>query len=152
MFIILQFYLEVTGLFVHREICDINGAPCYHNCGHNLVYFAIWLEGYSCIQEELSRVAAVKYQEMTNLTLVTRWGWFLFLFIGGSLGSPQWLVLAFCPTILGGGGDLSIVVLLKKKYSFSGADNVKCEDTQTLLDGLKIELYTAIGAGDGKTF
>ena len=45
--------------------------------------------------------------------------------IGGSLESPEWLFLVFCPKIVGGGGDLQIVILLKKKCSFSGADNVR---------------------------
>ena len=44
---------------------------------------------------------------------------------GGSLESPWWLLLAFCPKILGGGGDLQIVILLKKECCFSGADNVR---------------------------
>ena len=50
---------------------------------------------------------------------------FVLEFIGGSLESPQWLPLAFCPRIMGSGGDLQIVNLLEKECSFSGADNVR---------------------------
>ena len=35
-----------------------------------------------------------------------------FFVIGGSLESPYWLLLAFCPKILGGGGDLQMICLL----------------------------------------
>ena len=52
----------------------------------------------------------------------------------------------FYPKILGGGGDLQIVVLRKKECSFNGADNVRWWDTQTLLEVKKI------GSGDAKTF
>ena len=31
-------------------------------------------------------------------------------------------LMAFCPKILGGGGDLRIIVLLKNECSFSGGD------------------------------
>ena len=57
----------------------------------------------------------------------------------------------FYPKILGGGGDLQIVVLLKKECSFNGADNVRWWDTQTLLEVKKIEL-SQTGSGDAKTF
>ena len=36
------------------------------------------------------------------------------------------VAFGFRPKILGGGGDLCIVILLKKECSFSGADNVRC--------------------------
>ena len=39
--------------------------------------------------------------------------------------------MAFCPKILGGGGDIRMVILLKNKCSFSGGD------TQPLQDGKK---------------
>ena len=72
---------------------------------------------------------------------------------GGSLESPQWLLLAFCPKILGGGRDLRIVVLLEKECTFSDADNVRGGDTQILLDGGKIFKYYALtGGGDAKNF
>ena len=49
----------------------------------------------------------------------------------------------FCPKILGGGGDLRIIILLKNKCSFSGGD------TQPLQDGKKIfELCALRGGGD----
>ena len=47
-----------------------------------------------------------------------------FCFVGGSLESPWWLLLAFCPKILGGGRDLLIVILVEKE-GFNGADNVR---------------------------
>ena len=34
------------------------------------------------------------------------------------------LFLAFCPNILGGAGDLQIVILLEKECNFSVDDNV----------------------------
>ena len=45
--------------------------------------------------------------------------------------------MAFCPKILGGGGDLWIIILLKNKCSFSGADMWGGGDTQALQDGKK---------------
>ena len=57
-------------------------------------------------------------------------GWYHFpgYFIGGSSESPQCLLLAFYSKILGGDGDLWIIVLLEKERSFSGANNVRwCE-------------------------
>ena len=46
--------------------------------------------------------------------------------------------MAFCPKILGGGGDLQIIVLLKNECSFSGGDMWGDGDTQPLQDGKKI--------------
>ena len=46
--------------------------------------------------------------------------------------------MAFCPKILGGGGDLRIIVLLKNECSFSGGDMWGGGDTQPLQDGKKI--------------
>ena len=43
--------------------------------------------------------------------------------------------MAFCPKILGGGGDLRIIILLKNECSFSGGDMRGGEDTQPLQDG-----------------
>ena len=45
--------------------------------------------------------------------------------------------MAFCPKILGGGGDLRIIVLLKIKCSFSGGDMSGGGDTQPVQDGKK---------------
>ena len=45
--------------------------------------------------------------------------------------------MAFCPKILGGGGDLRIIVLLKNECSFSGGDMSGGGDTQPLQDGKK---------------
>ena len=45
--------------------------------------------------------------------------------------------MAFCPKILGGGGDLRIIVLLKNECSFSGGDMWGGGDTQPLQDGKK---------------
>ena len=42
---------------------------------------------------------------------------------GGLLESPQWLLLAFCPKIFGGGGNLWMLVLLEKEFNFSDGDN-----------------------------
>ena len=61
--------------------------------------------------------------------------------------------MAFCPKILGGGGDLRIIVLLKNECSFSGDDMWGGGDTQPLHDGKKIfELCALRGGGDIKTF
>ena len=48
--------------------------------------------------------------------------------------------MAFCPKILGGGGDLWIIILLKNECSFSGGDMWGGGDTQPLQDGKKIFL------------
>ena len=45
--------------------------------------------------------------------------------------------MAFCPKILGGGGDLQIIVLLKNECSLSGGDMWGGRDTQPLQDGKK---------------
>ena len=42
--------------------------------------------------------------------------------------------MAFCPKVLGGGGDLRIIVLLKNECSFSGGDMWGGGDTQPLQD------------------
>ena len=60
--------------------------------------------------------------------------------------------MAFCPKILGGGGDLQIIILLKNECSFSGGDMWGGGDTQPLQDGKKKELCTLRGNGDVKTF
>ena len=61
--------------------------------------------------------------------------------------------MAFCPKILGGGGDLRIIVLLKYECSFSGGDMRGGGDTQPLQDGKKnFELCALRGGGDIKTF
>ena len=46
--------------------------------------------------------------------------------------------MAFCPKILGGGGDLSIINLLENKCSFSGGVMLGGGDIQPLQDGKKI--------------
>ena len=70
------------------------------------------------------------------------------MFIGGWLESPYWLLLAFCPKILGGGRDLRIAILLNNECSLSHDGG----DTQTLLVGKKqFELYALWGSGDAKT-
>ena len=48
--------------------------------------------------------------------------------------------MAFCPKILGGGGDLRIIVLLKNECSFSGGDMWGGGDPQPLQDGKKKNL------------
>ena len=48
------------------------------------------------------------------------------------------VLLAFSPKILGGGGDLQIVILLKNECSLSGGDNVRWWGCQTLLVGKKL--------------
>ena len=48
--------------------------------------------------------------------------WEPWIIIGGSLESPLWLFLAFCPKNLGGGGDLRMMILLENKYSLSDGD------------------------------
>ena len=45
--------------------------------------------------------------------------------------------MAFCPKILGGGGDLWIIILLKNECNFSGGDMWDGGDTQPLQDGKK---------------
>ena len=45
--------------------------------------------------------------------------------------------MAFCPKILGGGGDLWIIILLKNECSFSGGDMWDGGDTLPLQDGKK---------------
>ena len=61
--------------------------------------------------------------------------------------------MAFCPKILGGGGDLRIIILLKNECSFSDAAMWGGGDTQALQDGKKkIELCALRGGGDTKTF
>ena len=61
--------------------------------------------------------------------------------------------MGFCPKILGGGGDLRIIVLLKNECSFSGGDMWGGGDTQPLQDGKKkIELCALRGGGDIKIF
>ena len=62
--------------------------------------------------------------------------------------------MAFCPKILGGGGDLQIIVLLQKKNAASVV--VTCEVVGTL-DHYKMvkknfELCALRGGGDIKTF
>ena len=42
---------------------------------------------------------------------------------GGSLESPYWLLLAFCPEILGGGGDLRMILLLFYGCHLSAENN-----------------------------
>ena len=42
---------------------------------------------------------------------------------GGSLESPRWLLLAFCSKILGGGGDLQMILLLLYECNLSSVDN-----------------------------
>ena len=54
--------------------------------------------------------------------------------VGGSRVTLVCL-MAFCPKILGGGGDLWIIVLLKNESSFSGGDMWGGGDTQPLQDG-----------------
>ena len=56
--------------------------------------------------------------------------------------------------MLGGGGDLWIIILLKNENSFSGADMWGGHDTQPLQDGKKyfFELCALRGGGDEKTF
>ena len=61
--------------------------------------------------------------------------------------------MAFCPKILGGAGDLRIIILLKNEWSFSGGDMWGGGDTQKLQDGKKkFELWALTGGGDIKTF
>ena len=69
--------------------------------------------------------------------------------IGGSVESPKWLFLTFCPKIFGGGRGPTIVILLEKECSIRAADNVR--DTQTLIDGFK-NVFALSGSGDAKTF
>ena len=45
--------------------------------------------------------------------------------------------MAFCPKILGGGGGLWIIILLKNKCSFSGDGMWGGGDTQSPQDGKK---------------
>ena len=42
---------------------------------------------------------------------------------GGSLESPYWLLLAFCPEILGSGGDLRMILLLFYGCHLSAVNN-----------------------------
>ena len=60
------------------------------------------------------------------------WNAFLFRkpFVGGSLESPYWLHLAFCPKILGGGGYLGMVLCHSMNAgSLWGQSNPpKCKD------------------------
>ena len=59
--------------------------------------------------------------------------------------------MAFCPKILGGGGDLRIIILLKNECSVSGGDMWGGGDTQPLQDGKKnFELCALRGGGDIK--
>ena len=60
--------------------------------------------------------------------------------------------MAFCPKISGGGGDLQIVVLLKKECSFSGVENVRWWGHSNATSWLKNDLYALVGGGDAKTF
>ena len=53
---------------------------------------------------------------------------------------------------MGGGGDLQIVILLKKECSFSDSDMGSSTDTQPLQDCKKIELCSLRSGGDIKTF
>ena len=48
------------------------------------------------------------------------------------------VLLAFSPKILGGGGDLQIVILLKNECSLSDGDNVRWWGHQTPLVGKKL--------------
>ena len=48
--------------------------------------------------------------------------------------------MAFCPKILGGGGDLRIIVLLKNEISLSGGDNVMWWGHSNLTSWYKIIL------------
>ena len=61
--------------------------------------------------------------------------------------------MAFCPQILGGGGDLRIIVLLKNECSFSGG---ACEVVGTLnhykMVKKNFELCALRGGGDIETF
>ena len=45
--------------------------------------------------------------------------------------------MAFCPKILGGGGDLGIIILLKDECCFSSSDMWSGKDTQPLQDSKK---------------
>ena len=60
--------------------------------------------------------------------------------------------MAFCPKILGGGGDLQIIILLKNECSFSGGDMWGGGDTQPLQDSKEKELCAISGGGGIKTF
>ena len=64
----------------------------------------------------------------------------LFL-VGGSLESPQWLPLAFCPKILAGGLNLWMILLYE--CSWSGVDIRGGGDTQPLLVVKKCRWYKA---------
>ena len=59
-------------------------------------------------------------------------------------------LMSFCSKILGGGGDLWIIILLKNECSFSDGDMQGGGGTQPLKDGKKIELCTLRGGGDVK--
>ena len=59
------------------------------------------------------------------------------IFIAGG----SWLHLAFCPKILGGGGDLQIIFLLKNACRLSGSDNLRWWDTQNLTAGILKNFY-----------
>ena len=61
-------------------------------------------------------------------------------------------LMSFCSKILGGGGDLWIIILLKNECSFSGGDMWGGGGTQPLKDDKKIELCTLRGGGDVKVF
>ena len=58
--------------------------------------------------------------------------------------------MAFWPKMLGGGGDLRIIILLKNECSFSGGDMWGGGETQPLQDGKKN--FELRGGGDIKTF
>ena len=61
--------------------------------------------------------------------------------------------MAFCLKILGGGGDLRMIVLLKNECSFSGGDMLGGGDTQPLQDGKKKLSFVHLEVvGDIKTF
>ena len=60
--------------------------------------------------------------------------------------------MAFYPKILGGGGDLWIINLLKNECSFSGGDMWGGGDTQPLQDGKKKFELCALRWWGHKTF
>ena len=61
-------------------------------------------------------------------------------------------MVAFCPKILGGGEDLRIVILTNWNAASVVLTMLGGRDTQTLLDGEKIQLYALTGGRDAKTF
>ena len=111
---------------------SMNGEPhfCSARCiFHNVVKIYTFSTKYfihkmsTSLQPQKTPICADK--SITNL-------------IGGSLESPYWLLLAFCPKIFGGGGDLGIVFLLKNECRLSGVDNHRWWRHSNLLPGKKI--------------